>query len=92
LGLVALLEHDGTRAKELFGRLTSGEHVADKDPLVLAWSHVYLARILDDEGQRDRAKAEYQAALAVEGGPEQARQAASKGLAAMDTTKPVERP
>jgi len=92
LGLVALLEHDGTRAKELFGRLTSGEHVADKDPMVLAWSHVYLARILDDEGQHDRAKAEYQAALAVEGGPEQARQAASKGLAAMDTTKPIERP
>jgi tetratricopeptide (TPR) repeat protein len=92
LGLVALLEHDGTRAKQLFGRLTSGEHVADKDPLVLAWSHVYLARILDDEGQHDQAKAEYQAALAVEGGPEQARQAASKGLAAMETTKSVERP
>jgi len=92
LGLVALLEHDGTRAKELFGRLTSGEHIADKDPMVLAWSHVYLARILDDEGQQDQAKAEYQAALAVEGGPEQARQAANKGLAAMETTKSVERP
>ena len=92
LGLVALLEHDGTRAKELFGRLTNGEHIADKDPMVLAWSHVYLARILDDEGQHDRAKAEYQAALAVEGGPEQARQAANKGLAAMETAKQVERP
>jgi tetratricopeptide (TPR) repeat protein len=92
LGLVALLEHDGTRAKELFGRLTTGEHVADKDPMVLAWSHIYLARILDDEGQRDQAKSEYQAALAVQGGPEQARQAASKGLAAMDVAKPVERP
>ncbi|HJZ66453.1 MAG TPA: hypothetical protein VKD70_19160 [Candidatus Acidoferrum sp.] len=91
LGLVALLEHDGTRAKELFGRLTSGEHVAGKDPMVLAWSHVYLARILDGEGQRDRAKAEYQAALAVEGGPEQARQAANKGLASLDNAKP-ERP
>jgi tetratricopeptide (TPR) repeat protein len=92
LGIVALLEHDGTRAKELFGRLTTGEHVADKDPMVLAWSHVYLARILDDEGQRERAKAEYEAALAVDGGPEQARQAANKGLAAMGTAKPVERP
>jgi TolA-binding protein len=92
LGLVALLEHDGTRAKELFGRLTSDEHIADKDPMVLAWSHVYLARILDDEGQRDRAKAEYQAALAVEGGPEQARQAANRGLARLETAKPVERP
>ena len=88
LGLVALLEHDGTRAKELFGRLTGGEHIADKDPMVLAWSHVYLARILDDEGQRDRAKAEYQAALAVEGGPEQARQAANRGIASLDSTRP----
>jgi TolA-binding protein len=92
LGIVALQEHDGTRAKELFGRLTTGEHVADKDPMVLAWSHVYLARILDDEGQHERAKAEYEAALAVDGGPEQARQAANKGLAAMGTAKPVERP
>jgi tetratricopeptide (TPR) repeat protein len=92
LGIVALIDHDGTRAKELFGRLTTGEHAADKDPMVLAWSHVYLARILDDEGQRERARAEYEAALAVDGGPEQARQAASKGLAAMGTAKPVERP
>ncbi len=92
LGLVALLDHDGVRAKEVFGRLTSGDHVADKDPMVLAWSHVYLARILDDEGQRDRAKAEYQAAIAVDGGPEQAKQAAAKGLATMETAKGTERP
>jgi len=92
LGLVALLDHDGIRAKEVFGRLTNSESVAGKDPMVLAWSHVYLAQVLDREGERDRAKAEYQAALAVDGGPEQARQAASKGLAAMETTKVVERP
>jgi len=92
LGVVALIDHDGTRAKELFGRLTTGEHAADKDPMVLAWSHVYLARILDGEGQRERAKAEYEAALAVDGGPEQARQAANKGLAAMGTAKAIERP
>ncbi|HWZ97782.1 MAG TPA: hypothetical protein VN025_08485 [Candidatus Dormibacteraeota bacterium] len=92
LGMVAVLERDGERAKEVFGRLTNGEHAATNDPMVLAWSHVYLARILDSEGQQDRAKVEYEAALAVEGGPEQARQAASKGLAAMGTTKTVERP
>jgi hypothetical protein len=92
LGLVALLQHDGARAKQVFGRLTSGEHAATQDPMVLAWSHVYLARIYEDEGQKDVAKTEYQAALAVDGGPDQAHQAAQKGLVALGAEKPVERP
>jgi len=37
------------RAKQVFGRLTAGEHRATQDQ-VLAWSHVYLARDFDDEG------------------------------------------
>jgi hypothetical protein len=92
LGLVALLDHDGPRAKEVFGRLTTGEHAATADPMVLAWSHVYLARIYDGEGQPRQAQAEYQAALTVQGGPEQARQAAQKGLADTAREKSVERP
>jgi hypothetical protein len=91
MGMVAVLERDGARAKEVFGRLTAGEHAATNDPMVMAWSHVYLARILDSEGERDRAKAEFEAALAVEGGPEQAKQAATKGLAAVASEK-AERP
>jgi hypothetical protein len=92
LGLVALLEHDGPRAKEVFGRLTTGPHAATQDPMVMTWSHIYLARIYDDEGQQGLAKSEFQAALAVPGGPEQARQAAQKGLAAVNLEKPAERP
>jgi Tetratricopeptide repeat len=92
IGLVALMDHDGVRAKEVFGRLTSGEHTAADDPMVLAWSHIYLARIYDDEGQADQAKAQYQEALAVTGSPDQARQAAQKGLAAFTGGKPPERP
>ena len=92
LGLVALMDHDGPRAKEVFGRLTSGEHAATQDPMVLAWSHVYLARIYDDEGQQGLAKGEFQAALAVSGVPEQAKQAAERGLEAVNLEKPVERP
>jgi hypothetical protein len=92
LGLVALLDHNGPRAKEVFGRLTTGEHAATDDPMVLTWSHVYLARIYDDEGQQSLAKNEFQAALAVPGGPEQARQAAQRGLEAVNLEKPVERP
>ncbi len=92
IGLVALLEHDASRAKQVFGRLTAGEHAAAEDPMVLAWSHVYLARIYDDEGNPAVAKAEYQSALAVEGGPEQAKQAAQKGLAASGGDKLAVRP
>ena len=92
VGLVALLDHDAVRAKEVFGRLTAGEHAATDDPMVLAWSHVYLARIYDDEGQSELAKTQYQEALAVNGGPEQARQAAQKALAASVRVSPPERP
>jgi tetratricopeptide (TPR) repeat protein len=92
IGLVALMDHDGVRAKEVFGRLTSGEHAATDDPMVLAWSHIFLARIYDEEGHADEAKAQYQEALAVTGSPDQARQAAQKGLAAFNGGKPAERP
>ena len=92
MGLVALMDHDGPRAKEMFGGLTSGERAAKDDPMVLAWSHVYLARIYDDEGQKEQAKTEYQEALAVPGGPDQARQAAQKGLSGIAGSKPTERP
>jgi hypothetical protein len=92
IGLVALLDHDAARAKQVFGRLTTGDHAATQDPMVLAWSHVYLARIYDDEGNPEVAKMEYQSVLSVEGGPEQAKLAAQKGLAAGGGDKPIARP
>jgi len=93
LGLVALLDHDGPRAKEVFGRLTAGEHTAAaQDPMVLAWSHVYLARVLDEEGQLEQSKSEYQAALAVPGAPAKAQQAAQKELGDLNLRKSTERP
>jgi tetratricopeptide (TPR) repeat protein len=92
LGLVALLDHDGPRAKEVFGRLTTGEHAATQDPMVLAWSHVYLARVLDEEGQLEQSKSEYQAALAVQGAPARAQQAAQKELGDLNLRKSAERP
>jgi hypothetical protein len=92
LGMVAVLDHDAVRAKEVFGRLTAGEHAASQDPMVTAWSHVYLARIFEDEGQLEQAKSEYQAVLAVQGAPAQAQQAAQKGLGDLELRKPSERP
>jgi hypothetical protein len=55
-------------------------HAATNDPMVLAWSHIYLGWIYDYEGLKEQAKAEFQAALAVEGGPDGAKQAAQKSL------------
>lgn len=95
LGVVAMMEEDGARAKQVFARLTAGEHAATNDPLVLTWAHVYLGRIYGNEEQPELARAEYQAALAVEGGPEQARQAAQKGLVGLTASgkeRPSERP
>ncbi len=92
IGLVALLDHDAARAKQVFGRLTAGEHAATEDPMVLVWSHVYLARIYDDEGNSEVARTEYRSALAVQGGPDQARQTAQKELASLGAEKPVARP
>lgn len=92
LGLVALLDHDGPRAKEVFGRLTVGDHAATQDPMVMAWSHVYLGRVLDEEGQLEQSRSEYQAALAVPGAPVKAQQAAQKELGDLNLRKPAERP
>jgi tetratricopeptide (TPR) repeat protein len=92
MGVVAYMNHDAARAKEVFGRLTNGEHAATGDPRVLAWSHVYLARIYDYEGNSSVAKTQYESALAVEGGPEEAKQAAQRELAASANEKQLARP
>jgi tetratricopeptide (TPR) repeat protein len=92
LGVVAMMEQDGPRAKEVFSRLTMGEHAAIQDSLVLAWSHVHLGHLYDIEGQSDRAKAEFEAALSVQGAPEKAKEAATRGLGTLGAEKKPERP
>ncbi len=53
---------------------------AAKDPHVIAWSHIYLGRILDIQEERDSAVAQYKAALATNDVPEDAKTAAERGL------------
>lgn len=53
---------------------------ASKNPRMLAWSHIYLGRILDVEDQRDQAIAEYKAALTVRDGQPDTKDAAEAGL------------
>ncbi len=51
-----------------------------KDPHVVSWSHIYLGRIYDIQGERDDAVAQYKAALAIADAPPDAKTAADKGL------------
>ncbi|MGA3293663.1 MAG: tetratricopeptide repeat protein [Candidatus Acidiferrales bacterium] len=84
LAIASVLSGKGDRAKELFQRVVSAPNSAppSMDPAVLSWSHVYLGRIHDLEGDRDLAVNEYRAAMAVDGAPESAHAAAQSGVEA----------
>jgi hypothetical protein len=58
-----------------------------KDPRLLAWSHIYLGRMLDLECKRDQAVTEYQAALAARDGQQDTRLAAERGVKAAYAVK-----
>lgn len=53
---------------------------ASKDPKVLAWSHVYLGRIMDMKDQREAALNEYRAALTVAANLPEVKAAAERGI------------
>jgi tetratricopeptide (TPR) repeat protein len=86
LAVASALSGKPDRARELFSKVIAAsksspaEGAAGPDPSNVSWSHIYLGRMYDVEGQRDLAVAEYQAALAVAGAPESARTAAQRGV------------
>jgi hypothetical protein len=51
-----------------------------KDPRLLAWSHIYLGRMLDLDCKRDEAVSEYKAALDARDGQQDTRLAAERGV------------
>jgi len=51
-----------------------------KEPRLVAWSHIYMARMLDLDCKRDQAVSEYQAALAARDGAQDTRLAAERGV------------
>ncbi len=88
LAISAIFQKQKDRAVELFTSLTQpSADGAAIDPDILAWSFIYLGRINDGEGNRDKAIAEYRAAIAVPNAPDRARQAAQSGI-----DKPYEPP
>jgi len=53
-----------------------------KEQRLLAWSHIYLGRMLDLDCKRDQALTEYQAALKTRDGQQDTRLAAERGVKA----------
>jgi hypothetical protein len=82
LAIASVLSGQGDRAQDLFEELVSERQASIEavDPDLVAWSHVYLARIHDLAGERDLAVGEYRAALAVNGAPDAAHSAAERGV------------
>jgi hypothetical protein len=58
-----------------------------KQDRLLAWSHIYLGRMLDLECKRDEALTEYKAALVVRDGQQDTRLAAERGVKAAYTVQ-----
>jgi len=58
-----------------------------KQPRLVAWSHIYLGRMLDLDCKRDQALTEYQAALAARDGQQDTRLAAERGVKAAYAVK-----
>jgi len=76
LARVAILTKEPEEAINRFQKTIA----TSKDPRLLAWSHIYLARILDLECSRDQALAEYKEALANRDGAMDTRIAAERGV------------
>ncbi len=53
---------------------------ASKSPRLLAWSHIYLGRMLDLDCKRDQALTEYKEALKTRDGQQDTRLAAERGV------------
>ncbi|HXR37462.1 MAG TPA: hypothetical protein VN776_00120, partial [Terracidiphilus sp.] len=58
-----------------------------KEPRLVAWSHIYLGRMLDLDCKRAQAVSEYQLALAARDGQQDTRLAAERGLKAAYAVK-----
>jgi tetratricopeptide (TPR) repeat protein len=76
LALVASAERDRDAARRYFQLALERA----RDPRILGWSHIYLGRIYDLEGDRPQAVAHYQAALALHSQLDRVEQAARRGL------------
>jgi hypothetical protein len=76
LARVALLTKHPDEAVDRFQKTIA----ISKEPRLVAWSHIYLGRMLDVDCKRDQAVSEYQAALSARDGQQDTRLAAERGV------------
>lgn len=76
LARVAALKNEAELAEQLFRKTLE----LTPDPHTHSWTEVYLGRLAEGFGERDKALGHYKAALGIEGAPPGARQAAEQGL------------
>lgn len=76
LARIALLDRDPETADRLFRKILELE----PDPATKAWALVYIGKLADSQGDKDPARENYNAALAVQGISDLARQEAQRGL------------
>jgi tetratricopeptide (TPR) repeat protein len=76
LARMALLDRDPETADRFFRKILELE----PDPATKAWALVYIGKLADSQGDKDPAQENYNAALAVQGISDLARQEAQRGL------------
>jgi hypothetical protein len=76
LARIALMDKDPDTAVTKFESVLS----SSKDPRTLAWSHIYLGRLYDVKPDRQKAIAEYRAALTARDGQPDTKAAADAGI------------
>ncbi len=78
-----ILARAATLSRDMRGARTYFERTLElaREPRMLAWSHIYLARIFDLQENRDAALQHYRAALAAGDTTPDTRAAAERGLA-----------
>ena len=76
LARVAMMTRDPESAMDGFQKTLA----SSKEPRLLAWSHIYLGRMLDLDCKRDEAVAEYKEALDARDGQQDTRLAAERGI------------
>ncbi|HEV2021893.1 MAG TPA: tetratricopeptide repeat protein [Terriglobales bacterium] len=78
-----ILARAATLSRDMPGARTYFERTLEmaREPRIVAWSHIYLARIFDMQENRDAAVQHYRAALAAGDTTPDTRAAAERGLA-----------
>lgn len=79
LARAALMTGHPEEAIDDFQKTIAAGQDAQIDPRIVAWSHIYLGRMLDLECKRGEAVAEYRAAMAARDGRLDTRLAAERG-------------